>query len=242
MKNPFKRFFKKKEEPNTLKGFLGGSIFSDGKPTHDIIVDTDVAFREPPSKKIAEIRKLFEPVKFEELEFEEEIADFALDLISKESKRKIIEIIKEDIKARGTDRVKHTKPTFTAGSIDKDGIGYQTSFVINKDAEAELYRKKVQKQVKGKSEAEIIHYFEDSIKKTEEHIEKAKTSCPQEPGPKQYEWLQKQVAESMEARTKADLELEHYYLMKQIYNQTEELSPEMQSYLENCYKKENKNE
>jgi len=239
MKNPFKRFFKKKEEPKTLKGFLSGPIFSNGKPMPDIIVDADVAFREPPSKKVAEIRALFEPVKFEELEFEEEIADFALDLISKESKRKIITIIKEDIKTRGNKReTLSINPTFENGMTRE-----QTSFVINKDAEAKLYRKKVEEQVKGKSEAEMIQYFErNMLKKDEEAIELSKESCPQEPGPKQYEWLKRQVEINEKKRADADKELEHYYLMKQMYNQTEELSSEMQAYLENCYKKENKNE
>jgi len=112
MKNPFKNWFKRKDQiknPTPLVDLQQyNNLFPSPKQLPDIIVDADVAFREPPSKKIAEIRKLFEPVKFDELEFEEEIADFALDLISKESKRKIIQIIKDDIKTRAS-VLDHTK-------------------------------------------------------------------------------------------------------------------------------------
>jgi hypothetical protein len=134
MKNPFKHLFKKKEEPKALKKFLSGPIFSNGKPMPDIIVDADVAFREPPSKKVAEIRKLFEPVKFDELEFEEEIEDFALDLISKESKRKIIQIIKEDMIQRGVELTKTREKMYKdAPTYDITGLLKSTKFVETGD-------------------------------------------------------------------------------------------------------------
>lgn len=177
MKNPFKKLFK--IENNPPKTDPDVDKFIDGirlKQMPKIMVDTDIAFREPPSKKIAEIRSLFEPVKFDELTFEEEIGDFNLSLLSKDAVKRIIEIIREDELNR------HSSLMKTHGNSKRDNPDDDTwkaeSFVINKDAESKLYRDKIEKELEGKTDAEQMKYFVDSFNKTSDYLKN--TQSPEE--------------------------------------------------------------
>lgn len=151
------------KKPTTLEEILTGKTNTDSIP--DIIINPDIAFRDPPSKTIAKIRDMFDPVKFDEIEFEEEIADFNLSLLSKSAVTKIIEIIREDEKTRGSDRIDTNEDILNSA---------QTSFVINKEVESGLYKKKAEEALVGKSHIEVLEYMENVISDSKEYIKNAK--------------------------------------------------------------------
>lgn len=70
------------------------------KGKSDVIVNSDVAFHTPVYKEVEEIKDKYPTPDFSELSFEEDIADYPMNTLSDESKRKIIEIIKADTLAR----------------------------------------------------------------------------------------------------------------------------------------------
>jgi len=179
MKNPFKQFFKKKEKPipilKKIEDILANPFV---KSDHDIIVNTDIAFREAPSKTLAKIRELFNPVDFDKLEFEEDINDYNLSLLSKEAVAKIIEIIKEDELNRHTKRVTdddNAKKVVSKDIEENIWTAEHSTFKINPDVERELYKKKIEEELKGKTEKEQLEYFQKTFDDTTEYLKNAKS-------------------------------------------------------------------
>ncbi len=75
----------------------------------DIIVNTDTAFYDGDLHRSDEIKSKIDPIHFESLEFEEDITDYSLELLSPEAKSKIIDIIKKDnVKRLESNKIKTT--------------------------------------------------------------------------------------------------------------------------------------
>jgi hypothetical protein len=90
-----KRKTKKEIEQDIPTGFHTGK---------DIMVDTDIAFREPAYKRIKEIESklLINPEDYKNLKFDEKIDlnDYNLSDLSQETKKKILELIVLDTEIR----------------------------------------------------------------------------------------------------------------------------------------------
>jgi len=219
----------------------------------DIMVNTDAAFREAPSKKIAKIRELFTPVDFDKLEFEEQISDFNLSLLTKDSVSKIIEIIREDEANRHVDRIENdTKfKELLLKDIEENGwTSEHSTFKINPKVEKELYRKKINDELKGKTEAEQMEYFQKTF---DDHTKFLKNAISPEEviestlGRKVVQDIDEVGTHHAELhRIKQEKELkenESELLLRQIFNQFAHLDTDMQNLLSEHYKKiEKRNE
>jgi hypothetical protein len=209
------------------------------KEVPNIMVDTSIAFREAPSKKLAKIRELFNPVDFDKLEFEEEIGDFNLSLLSKEAVAKIIKIIREDELNRHNSLMDYMEREIENAPISRE----QETFKINPKAEKELYRKKIEDELEGKTEKEQMEYFQ---KKFDDHTEFLKnTKSPEEViestlGRKVVQDIGEVGIHLAELqRVKQDKELkenESELLLRQVFNQFAHLDPDMQKLLSEYYK------
>lgn len=70
------------------------------KTTKDIIVNSDIVKYKPAKDVVEEIKSKFDPVDYSELSFDEQIDNYNLNELSDETKSKIIQLIKQDLKDR----------------------------------------------------------------------------------------------------------------------------------------------
>jgi len=236
------------KEPITTKELIE-RLENKKKDIPDIMVNTDIAFREAPSKTLAKIRELFNPVDFDKLEFEEDINDYNLSLLSKEAVAKIIEIIKEDELNRHTERVKEADKS---NKINEENgwVSEHSTFKINPTVERELYRKKIESELEGKTEEEQLEYFQKTFDDTTEYLKNAKS--PEELLETIYDRKAIQDVEKVGIsfseiqRIKQEKELkekEAELLLRQVFNQCTDLDVDMQKILSEHYKKiEKRNE